>query len=340
MSLGPFICIGGYEVANLSRTTAYGCLFQDCPCAALDDTYDSPETDPAPWYSSAFASSADFFGFLPRTIEPSVPTSRDVQESVSIGSVIGAEKMPGRVVEVTGWMIAADAKSMYWGKRWLTEALRGGGCDAGDCQGDDLELLAYCDGSDEAFRTLVGAKLVDGPRFNPISADAEFIIDEAQFQFASRLPWLYAPVETVVDDETVEAGDTGCALVTTDEWFQGAALSIEVAASELAAATDLTITLTMSLDGTCPETRVPASVTYDIASLVRSGGITIDAARREVGFANPTSKRTEPGFSLLDWGGGSFCWPTIPACASVCVCLNNGGASDVTWRVESRAREL
>lgn len=340
MRLAPFACIGSYEIANGSRTIRYGAhqLFNDCACTALDDAYDSPSADPAPWYDAGHPESADFYGFLPSSVHLSVPASRNVEDSVGIGSVIGAEKLPGRVVEMTGWMVATDAKAMWWGERWLTEAARGGLCKE-DCRGDELYLLPFCDGGDEAFRTLVGSALVDGPRFSELAEDQCYIIGQAQLQFASRMPYLYAPEVVAVDDATVTAGSTGCVLITTDEWFQGEGLTIEIAASDAAAATDLTLTITVSLDGTCPETRIPASITYPIATLVRSGGITIDATRREVGFANPTAKRTEPGFRYIDFDG-PFCWPVIPACTSVCVCLDNGGASDVTWRVERRAREL
>lgn len=341
MSYEGWLCIGGYELANVVRTVAYDpCLFQDCGCPALDDVYISPQDDPAPWYEASHPESADFFGLFPDSVEPSVAASRDVEDSLAIGSVVGAEKLPGRVIEVVGRLIARDRHSMYWGKAWLTEAARGQLCH-GDCRGDELSVLPFCrsDGDESDFRTLVGTALVDGPRFSPVSADAEYVIESVQMQFVSRMPYLYAPAVVQVSDEVVAGGASSCALITTDEWFQGEALRIQIAASELAAATDLTLTVTVSLDGACPETRVPASITYAIPELVRSGGLTIDAARREVGFANPTSKRTEPGFRYIDFDG-PFCWPVLPPCVSVCVCLDNGGASEVTWRVESRKREL
>lgn len=344
--LEAFLCLGGYELGNLSRVTTYGhgLFFDGCDCPALDDTYVSPSEDSAPWYDANHPESAEFFGFLPQSINLSVAASRAVTDVVGTGSVVGPEKLPGRVVEVTGWLTATTQAAMYWGKNWLREAARGAMCK-GNCAGDVLDLLAYCrddcpDGDCSGdFRFLVGTALVSGPNYTELQADACSRVVEAQFQFTSTMPWLYHPAVTQVDAETVTAGDSSCTLVTTETWMDGEALVIDLQAGEAAAAGPLTLTITFSLDGNCPETRVPASVTYLIPSLGRSAGLTIDGTRRQVIFHNPTAKRDEPGFSLIDFDG-PFCWPIIGPCSEVCVCLSNGGASDVQWKVRRYQREL
>lgn len=367
-SLEAYLCLGGIEVANIERVTAYSRgLINGCDCAALDEVYDSPSTDPAPWYDPAHPVSAGFLGFLPKAVNLSVPTLRNTNEVLDEGSVLGRERRPGRVVEVVGWMIADDQESMWWGERWLNKVLRGQGCQGG-CGGDELMMLPYCrdtgdeildyldiyidefidtfgvpDGShisfDTDFRSLFGAALVDGPRWAPVSSDDDYVIQTAQFQVASRLPWLYAQPVSVADG-WVAAHSTDCTTVTTDEWTDGEALSVTITATGAGVnAPGLDFIMSYTLDGTCPEDRIYPSVAVHIPVLEPEAGLTIDGASQQVIYHDPTSHRDEPGFDRITWTD-QFCWPTIPACTTMCVCVVNDSDHPVTVSIDRRKREL
>jgi hypothetical protein len=347
MRLGPWICLGGTEITNGVRTGTYTEFLGSCPCPALDDNFDTPADDSAPWYDSTHPESGDFLGFFPEHIELSVPTAREQRNLLDEGSVIGREERPGRIVEVTGWMIARDSRSMWWGERWITEVLRGRLCQAG-CSGDEMSLLPFCREADYTdddfsadFRTLVGAALIDGPHWDEVSEDDAYIIQFGQFQIATAMPWLYGPVTTAVDAETVTAGNTGCELITTESWFEGEALVIQVATGDSGLSEPgVTVSMTYSLDGSCPEDRISASMFYTIPSLPPNASITVDAMRNRISYGNPVAGGAfEPGYDRVEWNG-SFCWPVVPACSSVCVCVQNDAAEDVTWSLTRASREL
>lgn len=82
------------------------------------------------------------------------------------------------------------------------------------------------------------------------------------------------------------------------------------------------------------------SAMYRIPALAKHSSLVIDASRRHVTYHNPTSKQSVPGFPMIANAPTQFCWPEIGPCNRVCVCLENGGASPVSWRVESRRREV
>lgn len=287
-----------------------------------------------------------------------MPASRPTSDALDVGSIVGAEKLPGRVVDVQGWMIARNAQAMWWAERWLTEALRGSMCKAG-CAGDELNLLPYCPdvtdiGSDsgdpyeEHFRNLVATSLVDGPRFSDLTEDRCFIIELAQFQFVSQMPWLYSPGITEIDGETVASETTACDLITTSTWMDGEALVIRIDAPDGVASPGLSLSLTASLDGTCPEDRVAPWFTMLIDTMEPESYLVIDATRRRVVYYDPTGHREVPGFDRMTWYrganpgdfSGGFCWPVLSPCTSVCVCATNGSVQDVTWTVTRSKREL
>lgn len=361
MKLPGFLCLGGTEIVNERRTQAYlgrgiaaGWTGSGCACAALDENFGTPVTDPAPWYDSSHPESADFCGILPQLIDLQPVATRAVTQLLGPGGAVGRESLSARIVDVTGWMFAGSQGGMWWGERWLTEALRG---RAKVDLGNDLQLLPWCRPAPggwtigdqtpfiDDYRTLVGAALVAGPTFAPVSEDvASYECQTVHFQLAAPMPWLYGREVALVSATSVAAGATNSAMVAAASWFDGEALVITLSAPDTAPAnkpTDLTVTLTVSLDGTTiPETRIPASITYKIPELQENGQLIIDAVRREVLFADPTGKTLVPGFEKVTWGSGLFCWPEIPPCQNVVVSLHNGGAHAVTFDLTRRTRTL
>lgn len=349
MKLEPYACFASMEIANAARVTTYGrdCLFNGCDCPALDGIFIDPATDPAPWYDAGHPESANFLGFLPESINLSVASSRSVA-ALPLGTMVGAEHLSGRVVEVIGWMIARDAHSMYWGQLWLTETLRGSRCLPG-CADDTLQLLPFCreqgypgfaDFSSD-FRTLVGAGLVDGPRWSNVIDDACecYLIQTAQFQIATSMPWLYQPPIRCYDATPI-AGTLSCAL-TTPEWQEGTYV-IDIRNTGTTPTTNIVISGRISLDGSCPVTglgtSVPASFTYTIPSLGPEDRIVIDGTRREVLYYDASDGFATPGLPYLVFEG-PFDFPDVGVCTTMCLSISSSGGA-ATATVDTFLREL
>lgn len=349
MKLAPYACLGGNELANLPRVIAYGgCEFFDraCPCAALDDeVFDTPATDPAPWYDANYPESADFFGFLPESITLSPTATRSVSAVSGPGSFIGPERLSGRVVDVVGWMVAQNLEGMWWGEKWLTEALRGTPCT--DCVTDTLELLAFCREPDELislpdysgdFRTLVCAACVDGPRFEEISDAPDYVVVQTQFQFVSQMPWLFLPALSELSGAALALATPLSAGLTTTQWMEGTFVIEVTATTDL---TDLVITGRVSLDGDCPVSDPGTSVmpcfTYSIAEMKAGDRVLIDGRRRQASYIDASEKYPTSLLPHLDFSG-PFVWPDAGLCTTVCTSLEVATGS-ATVDVDTYLRE-
>lgn len=347
----PYLCLGSVEIANLARVTTYGAReFFDggCECAALDlVAYSDPALDPAPWYDATHPESADFLGFLPESITLSPPGGHGSTASGNVGSFIGPEGLPGRVLEVVGWMVARDFHSMWYGKQWLTEALRGSVCEG--CAGDTIQVLPFCRDEesgidlDDDFRTMVDAKKVDGPRFSEVSDDPTYIVLSTQFQLISRMPWLYNPAVRCLDDEPLL--DMVECSVTTPEWNEEATFVIDITNTGTTDTEDITITGRISLDGSCPVDppgdSVPASFTYVIPSLAPEDRIVIDGTRRKAIYYDASAKTASSALPYITWEG-PFPWPDTGVCTTMCLTIEElgSGAGDAIVTVDSYLRSL
>jgi hypothetical protein len=348
VKLPAYACLDGTEIMNEVRTQTYlnAGLVKTVRgfgrvCPALNDGFVSPTDDPAPWYDSDHPESAGFMGILADGVELSPVLSASSTPRLDEGAVIGAEVHGARGVLVQGWMVATDQRAMYWGERWLNEALRGTNCG---CGGSDLELLSSCSlgGApyDDDFRLLPGAKLISPPIPSPIEILSDCKTQNVQFQMQAPSPWLFSLPTVAVDDVTVVDGSGDGVVFATEDW-RSEALVITVS-TDAGFDDGAMITITESLDGaTCPEDRVAASAIYELLDLAPESSLEIDAMRTAVTYANPTSHLNVPGFDKLSRETRvPFCWPTIPRCNTVCVYLTNETGDDVVWRVERRKREL
>lgn len=348
MRMASFLCLGGTEITDMARILSYGaCEFFDasCPCPALDsEIYIDPITDPAPWYDPAYPESADFLGLLTQSVTLSAPGGRSVSPTYAEGSFVGGQRLPGRVVEVVGWLVARTQEAMWWGERWLTEALLNR-CQT--CVSDTLEVLPFCRESDDPlydydqdFRTLVNVGLVDGPRFVEVSDTPAYFVNTAQFQLVSSLPWLYLPKVNCITDEPIsDSGpDPANCSATTPEWMEGTFV-IEVTAAT--AVTDLVITGKVSLDGDCPVTGVADDVmpcfTYTIPEMAPDDRLLIDGMSRHAYYFDASNKFATPLLPHLEFTG-PFGFPDINPCTTVCVTLEVG-SGDATATVDSALRE-
>jgi hypothetical protein len=179
------------EIVNSSRTFSYMqngikppslTLYGDCGCSNLrqlidcgEDPYETPATDPAPWWDATIPESYDFAGFMPVEFNGlSSIVTRNVTEVISGGGVLGRLRFPPRTLTWRGFLIGKTCCATAYGLRWLTQQLLQTSCDS-SCQGFDLTILICCPDnadscndvndpmSDAAWRDLKNVGLLNGP---------------------------------------------------------------------------------------------------------------------------------------------------------------------------------
>lgn len=184
--------LAGTEIGSTARVAQYlarggpaqlqeGCVCPALPQAIGDLRYQTPATDPAPWYDPAEPRSARFGGLWIETIDGMGPSyERKVTQRVGNGAVKSRGRMASKTLTVTGWLFAADCCAADFGLRWLTAALYS---SCSTCAGDDLCFLACCPsvvpadtpGAEQGpdgrwydtptqLRTMTGAALIQSPR--------------------------------------------------------------------------------------------------------------------------------------------------------------------------------
>ena len=162
MSYSGFLCFGGTEIVNNSRTVAYAqngwapktTTIKNCNtcgpemAAALGqpgDIYSTPGTDKAPWWSTTEPHSNDFGGLLVLSVTglgPGVTTREATERASGRGSFFGAGKQASPVIVVRGMLVGKTCCGATYGLRWLNQVLRSV-CDDG-CDGNDLQFLDCC----------------------------------------------------------------------------------------------------------------------------------------------------------------------------------------------------
>jgi hypothetical protein len=132
-----------------------------------------------------------------------------------------------------------------------------------------------------------------------------------------------------------------CSL-TTPEWGDGGTFVIDITNEELTAATDITITGQISLDGDCPVdglgTSVPPSFTYTIPTLGPEDRIVIDGQRRQARYWDSSCKAWTSALPFVEWEG-PWVFPDAGICTTLCLTLEIGGG-EATVTVDAMNREL
>jgi hypothetical protein len=233
--------IGGVEVWNMARLSAYlknvGSPFDTgaavCSCdtltrAVIDNdptapAYDTPATDPAPWYDVDVPDSAKFLGFMPISVDglDDNPRARTVTNAVGGGGVFGPVRALPRTITVTGLLIGASCCGADYGMHWLTEALAG--CADTACGGDCATFYQCCPEATETpaqfnarrRRTLRDVALVAGPTVTDrvggsscggTCGGGEII--QVEFTLVAASPWFWTD-PTPVLDVPIPAGGSG-----------------------------------------------------------------------------------------------------------------------------------
>lgn len=154
-----YLKLGDNEVINLVRLSAYldnvGSPFNSgtslCSCdtitaAMLGDTgYNTPSTDPAPWYDVDVPESALFLGVLPLSVTGWEDNTgvRSVVNAVGGGGSLGPRRVLPRVMTFTVLLVSASCCATSYGLQWLERALQGC-CGPDGCGGDDLTAYNCC----------------------------------------------------------------------------------------------------------------------------------------------------------------------------------------------------
>lgn len=342
MSFVPWLKFGGHEIANYNRTVSYieNGLLSDprvnaapgCGCDAIDEgPYESPVIDEAPWYTSTRPESGDFLGMILDRIEINGPFARSVTARGGNGSVIGPERLRGRVLSFRGILYAASPQAMDYGKRWLAEALR----DCGSlCGLGDLCLLPACpedeDDTDQFFRTLKRTALIDGPTEVEIPGVPCDLITRMDWQMGAEVGYLYADPELCMDNVTV-AGAAETCLLSTEEWIGSATAIVTIVAGQPDRVENLRVIATPTKNGVCPPSASLAQATpcsdFTVNGLKPGTQLVINGAERTVEVQEVTSGRVVGGLEVVTPSGGLFQWIDIGACSEMCIQIDGSAAT-------------
>lgn len=351
MSFVPWLKFGGHEIANYNRTVSYieNGLIRDgrvnaapgCGCDAIDEgPYDTPATDEAPWYTSARPESGDFLGMILDRIDINGPFARSVTARGGNGSVIGPERLRGRVLSFRGILYAASPQAMDYGKRWLAEALR----DCGSlCGLGDLCLLPACPegeaDEDQFFRTLKRTALIDGPTEVEIPGIPCDLITRMDWQMGAEVGYLYADPELCMDEQVIVAEETECCILSTEEWIGSATAVVTITAGSPNRVEGLRIVATPTKNDVCPPNPDLAQATpcseFVVSGLKPGTQLVIDGTERTVEVREVTSGRVVGGLEVVTPEAGLFDWIDVGACSSMCICasVDAGGQVNADTRV-------
>lgn len=349
--LESYLCLGGVELSNHARVAAYvnnvgvpgATMPTECACDLIDFGFDLPQTDPAPWYEATRPESQEFLGFYANRMELQNVVGREMEQASRRGAHVGALTLRGRILQVSGLMMATSCEGMAYGERWLANVLRGGPCNVWGEADDTAVILPACNdnyGAVSPFRHLVGVGVLDFPPPGPVGSLPRCKVQEVSFILGSQSPYLFHPPDPCYDG-TPLSGTLQC-MLTTPEWMGDGTFVIEVGNVGTTDVTDLVIEGKLSVDGSCPPSgaaaAVPPSFTYTIPTLAPEDRIVIDGTRYEVRHWDASLKARSPGMRLIEFEG-PFNWPDVGPCSSMCVTIEaSGGTAEVS--VDRRLREV
>lgn len=231
---------GCVSVANNAKTYAYynwacengmftdpGCFFQLEDCSCPDDLicepgpFISPVDDNACWYDPLVPESADFLGvYITKVTGVRDSTfSREVVDSVGVGSILQQPRLRGRAFAYEVMLIATSCAGMQYGSEWLRRTLEdtqqcgGDGCTS--CQGREMTLRVFCPDegqTDRGLRQWNSVGLVDGlvEIVDEENRNCCCTVTRWTFTMQSESPYSYSDTETECEIEASVALDGYC----------------------------------------------------------------------------------------------------------------------------------
>lgn len=333
-SMTGWACVAGTVVASPMRTLTYARLglagprfnvqVDSCYCHALvEGSYISPSADPAPWYVAGNADSADFLGIYLDKVTLDSPHARRANRSTSIGGTISPFSLGPRVLACEGFLLAANARGLDYGQRWLYDALLPMCTDLAD-----VMVLPACpefgnaEIEEESFRTLYDCALVDGPVFGARDTSGSCVIDSVGFQIASQLPYLHADQDLIATAQ-LDQGDSTCASYTTPAYPGDATTVIDITriGQNSGVSRVITVDAYPSIPGDpCDPDKLNSCAHWHISELFRDEVLRIDSARKQVLLWDPSEKRWKSGWDRVSFDGLPA-WIDIAPCTSACICV-------------------
>lgn len=154
-----YLALGGTEIINQARTTAYvhhalpmldlrecdGC--DDFHDVMGHDPYESPLVDQPDWFDDTNVDSYDFYGLYPLAVEgfDDGTTTATVTELMGPGAAISVPRRASRQLRVSGLLVGRTDAALSYGMVWLRNALLGNSCsDQLACTGDHLCYFTAC----------------------------------------------------------------------------------------------------------------------------------------------------------------------------------------------------
>lgn len=232
-----YLELGGVEIVNNCRTAAYvknwlPGLKVKCDDAGLnnalgDSAYDRPSLDTAPWYRSAVADTADFYGLYCGDVEGDNNSTRamTITELASDGGVQSLARHGSKELRVKGFMIAKTHAAMEAGWTWLRAVLDDSPCGGVSlyCEGRPLNFFkaspaATTVGAADALvlkyaRVMYRVEPIDGPRVVAKLNSKHAVIWEVEFVLNAGRPWAFTlpdPTATTTGVNASAATETVC----------------------------------------------------------------------------------------------------------------------------------
>jgi hypothetical protein len=339
--------------------------------------WDTPATDPAPWYDSEVPESARFFGFYAESMTGLDSTvSRTVTTRVSAfgGGVMGPLRAAERRMEFTVLLFGCDDNALDYGFRFLANQLGQQGCTT--CETCDAEVRTSCvpiageEPTDAEWNTglwqLRGVGLVEGPLWeDPPVKNLSHYVRRARFTLASEYPWLYKCQTMCTEAEVPEPPTTDVCEIC--EFFGGVSticcpmveplnigetvpiISIYSGAEGLS---DVTITITPDVHGylvggvAAPTGWVPPDTCSEIIIpfIPPSSTFVLDGTTETLSVKLPSGQVADGTPYIEPEPGTSISFPSV-SCGRYAICVNIGGggcgvSGDEHVTIETVHREL
>jgi hypothetical protein len=240
-----YLAIGGVEVLNRARATAYLKALLPrvevlCDSAGLEEAlghspYELPSTDGAPWYRGQRVAAGRFLGLFPGKVNGAEDSTREVTvtELSGNGAILTSPRYGSKELRFVATAFALDEDAMNEGMSWLRDVLSNDGCSDSDlgCTGRDIRMFsAFPVDIVSAYnysRSFHRVEATEGPLVTKKFAVRDaFVMWQVEFTLTAGIPWAFSSLASVgaVDMDTATnfqdpAGENcGAALNAYDEF--------------------------------------------------------------------------------------------------------------------------
>lgn len=219
MTYSGYLRLGGVEVLNVARTSAYvqqflprlninvRCQTSDALRDALGEVpYTDPAADFAPWYDENHPILADFYGIFPGKVSGSMDGTRTITitEQAGDGATHSSPRYASGELRWTGLALASNDEALDAGMAWLRDVLGGDNCidTLGlSCLGRTAEIFAAMMPGETPVtaqrlrREYLKVELVEGPKVIKEFPNRNASAVQVEFVLSTGKPWRFTPAE-------------------------------------------------------------------------------------------------------------------------------------------------